>query len=216
MKKLWVFGCSVSDLYNTETSKYYWSGEYLKWKGYVPKHYTEILADRLGYNLSNCAVSSTCNHQIFQDFCESYNQIDENDFIIIQWTEPNRFRLVNDDNEWTTFVPHRSWVTHNLKKITHFTLNSINEIFVNRLKNPYRKEIDSWSKLITSIIGEERILIWYPFDNIITNGRIVKSIETIKDETKGKIEDLHFSENGQIELSNILLKIINKEKKEFI
>jgi hypothetical protein len=216
MKKLWVFGCSISDLYNSETSKYYWSSEYLKWKGYVPKHHTQIIADELGYELVNCAVSATCNAQILQDFCDKVNDISKDDYVIIQWTEPNRARFVDDDEIWTTFAFHSKWAKFKLKKFSHMTFETIQQVLINRLSKEYRKEIDSWENLIRLTIPTDKLLIWYPFDKIIGNGKVVKSIETIKVETNNLIDDLHFSESGQTHISSILLDTMFNVKKNII
>lgn len=216
MKKLWVFGCSISDLYDSETSKYYWSSEYLEWKGYTPKHHTQIIADELGYELINCAVSATCNAQILQDFCDKVNDIGKDDYVIIQWTEPNRVRFVNDDEIWTTFAFHSKWAKFKLKKFSHMAFETIQQVLINRLSKEYRKEIDSWENLIRLVIPTNNLLIWYPFDKIIGNGKVVKSIETIKDETNNLIDDLHFSEYGQTHMALILLDTMFNVKKNII
>ena len=216
MNKLWVFGCSISDVYGSETSLYYWSADYLKWKGYTPKHYTEMIAEELGYELVNCAVSATCNAQIFQDFCDKIDEITEDDYVIIQWTEPNRVRFVNDEDEWMTFAFHSKWAKFKLQKFSHITFDTVQEVLVNRLNKEYRKEITSWEKLIKLKTNPEKLFIWYPFDKIIGNGKVVKSIETIRVETNNVVDDLHFSESGQIHLTSILLDMMNNTTKNII
>lgn len=216
MKKLWVFGCSISDLYDSETSKYYWSSEYIKWKGYVPKHYTQFIAEELECELVNCAVSATCNSQIFQDLCDKLPEIKKDDYVMIQWTEPNRVRFVDDNEIWNTFAFHSKWAKFKLNKFSHMTFETIQQVLINRLSPEYRKEISSWENLIRLAIDKDRLLIWYPFDKIIGNGKVVKSIETIRDETNFEIDDLHFSEEGQIHLTKILLDSFLNNTKNII
>lgn len=216
MKKLWVFGCSISDLYDSETSKYYWSSEYLDWKGHIPKHYTQIIAEELGCELMNYAVSATCNAQILQDFCDKVNDIGKDDYVIIQWTEPNRVRFVSDEEIWTTFAFHSKWAKFKLKKFSHMAFETIQQVLINRLSSQYRKEITSWENLIKLVIPTNNLLIWYPFDKIIGNGKVVKSIETIKMETNNTIDDLHFSEDGQLHIASILMDTIFNTKKNII
>lgn len=214
MKKLWVFGCSVSELYDTETSITHWaSKEYTDWKGYIPKCYSEILAEKMGYDLENHAVSATCNDQIFQDFCDCIPYIKEDDFVIIQWTEPNRFRLVNDEENWKSFLFNSKWIKHHLKKFSHIQYNTIQETLTNRLSFQYRKQLTSWEKLIKS--KNHNVFIWYPFDKT-DYGKLVSSVETIKDDTLGLIDDLHFSEKGQVDIANILFDKINNKSKNII
>jgi hypothetical protein len=217
MKKLWVFGCSISDLYDSESSiKHWYSQEYINWKGYVPIHYTQIIAEKLGYELINKATSANSNGQIFQDLCDNVENISKNDFVILQWSDYNRTRFVNDENEWIQFAFQHEWIRHKLKKFTHIQYTTINEILTNRLHTKYFDEILSWEKLIRLAINPTQILIWKPFEKIMETNSLLKSVELIKDETNNQIIDYHFSEQGQIQMANILLDMILNNKKNII
>ena len=218
MRKLWVFGCSISDLYDSESSiKHWFSQEYIDYKGYVPIHYTQIIANKLEYELVNKAISASSNLQIFQDLCNNIENINSEDFVILQWSDSNRTRFVNDDDEWIQFAFQSHWIQHKLKKFSHITYNTIQEVLANRLStNKYLEEINSWEKFIKFAFKSSNILIWNPFEKIIGNNSILKSVELIKDETNNKILDYHFSEKGQIEISNILLDIILNKTKNII
>jgi hypothetical protein len=90
---------------------------------------------------------------------------------------------------------------------------TVQQVLVNRLNKQYRNEVSSWEKLIKLKINPDKMLIWYPFDTIIGNGKLVKSIETIRMETNNEVDDLHFSEDGQVHLAGILLdKLLNNTK----
>jgi hypothetical protein len=216
MKKLWVFGCSISDLYDSETSLYYWSEGYLKWKGYTPKHYSQIISEELGCELMNYGVSSTNNYAILQLICDNIEQISNDDYVIIQWTETNRFRLSDDNNEWINFVFNHLQNKSELKNNKYLSIQTIQETLTNRLNTIYEDEVASWEKLIKSKLNTDKLLIWYPFRHIGEYGRLLNSIENILTESKGVINDLHFSENGQIHLSNILLNKLNNNNKDII
>lgn len=205
MKKLWVFGCSISDLYDSETSKYFWSSEYLKWKGYTPKHYTEILAKEFNCELKNYAISGTNNYEILQSICDKINHISNDDFIILQWTETTRFRLVDDSDNWVNFVFKNSQNKIQLKNNKHLSIQTIQEILMNRLSTKYADEIRSWEILIKNKLNSDNLIILYPFTNLGNYGNIVKSIENIAIETNGEIDDPHFSEAGQRQLAKIIL-----------
>ena len=215
MNKLWVFGDSFSEPYDSETSKFYWSENYLNWKGYTPKNYTHIMSEELNCQLMNFSLTASNNYQIFQDFCDNINNINNNDYVIIQWTEYHRFRLVDDNNQWKHFTAHNNWSKYNLNKITDVSFETILQILVNRNNQQYRNEVISWEKLIKSKISPDKLLIWNPFD-IIGNGMFVKSLETIDDETNNEIRDLHFSEKGNIQLSEILLKKLTGQNQNII
>jgi hypothetical protein len=96
------------------------------------------------------------------------------------------------------------------------TFETIQQVLINRLSKEYRKEINSWENLIRLTIPTDKLLIWYPFDKIIGNGKVVKSIETIKVETNNLIDDLHFSESGQTHIASILVDMILNTKKNII
>lgn len=204
MKKLWVFGDSYGEPYDGELSKFYWSQDYLKWKGYVPKNYSQIMSEELNCQLMNFSFTASNNNQIFQNFCDNIDNIGSDDYVIIQWTEYHRFRLIGDDNQWENFTAHINWARYNLKKITDVSFDTILQLLVNRRHIQYKNEVDSWEKLIKSKINPDNLLIWNPFD-VVGKGKFVKSLEKIKDETNNEIQDNHFSENGNKQLSVILL-----------
>jgi hypothetical protein len=217
MKKLWVFGCSISDLYDSESSIKHWaSQEYMDWKGYVPIHHTQIIAEKLECELINKAVSANSNAQIFQDFCDNVQYIKEDDFIIIQWSDSNRTRFVNDEGDWIQFAFQYQWIQHKLKKFSQIQYVTINEVLTNRLNDKYFDEIVSWEKLIKFAFNPSNILLWKPFEKIMGSNSLLKSVELIKDETNNEILDYHFSEKGQIEMSNILLDMIFNNTKNII
>lgn len=217
MRKLWVFGCSISDLYDSESSIKHWaSQEYIDWKGYVPQHHTQIIAEKLNYELVNKAVSASSNAQIFQEFCDNLVNIEEEDFVILQWSDSNRTRFVNDEGEWIQFAFQYQWIQHKLKKFSHIQYITINEVLTNRLNEKYFEEIVSWEKMIKRAFKSSNILIWKPFEKIMGNNSLLKSVELIKDETNNEILDYHFSEKGQVEISNILLDGMSNKTKNMI
>jgi hypothetical protein len=63
-------------------------------------------------------------------------------------------------------------------------------------------------------INNFKIINWSTFNGGKINGLFVKELNQITNETKGEIQDAHFSEIGQKQLSEILLKEIkgNNEK----
>jgi len=212
MKKLWVYGDSNSEMYDSFDAYNMWSNEYIKWKGYVPKHYTQLIAEKFNCELRNFAKSGTNNHTIFERFCNSVNSISNDDIVIIQWTEPNRFRLVDDNNNWADFKFHNIQNKRTIENFKNVTIKTIEETLVNRLNIKYKEELESWTNLIKFALKETKLIIWSPFEESY-GGNIVNSIETISIETNRLINDPHFSENGQTHLSNILIaQLLNTDK----
>jgi hypothetical protein len=218
MNKLWVFGCSISDLYDSESSiKHWYSQEYIDWKGYVPTHHTQIIAEKLGCELVNKAISASSNAQIFQDFCDNVKNIKNDDYVIVQWSDTNRTRFVNDDDEWIQFAFQAQWIQHKLKKFSHIKYNTIQEVLSNRLTTEkYFEEVLSWENLIKRAFPSSNILIWKPFEKVMGKNSLLRSVELIKDETKNEIIDYHFSEKGQIQISKILIDMMFNNSKNII
>jgi len=198
MNTLWTFGDSLTAPFD---EKYTWSADYIKWKGYVPKVYGDIISEKLGYSLKNLGVGGFDNYSIFQKFCDISHKIKKNDLVIFGWSSPIRFRLVNFIDNWTTILPNYHNRHADLKNITEETLS---QIIVNRESFKYVDEVNSWIRMMSSMIADVDIIHWTSFDKRIM-AISIQNVELIKDETKNIVSDTHFSEKGQLQLSEILL-----------
>ena len=204
---IWVFGDSFSESFNM---RHTWVSEYVKYKGYVPKVYAEILSKELNLPYKNLSQGGTDNYTIFENICKNIEQIQPSDFLIIGWSDVVRFRLVNKRNKWKSILPHYDMdllLTENIEK------NSINEILVNRTNELYQKEIDNWIKLINKSLENVDIVHWSPpFGG--QNFKCLKfdeKIETIKEETNNKLNNNHYSEKGHKQLAEIFKKYYTKK-----
>lgn len=199
---LWTFGDSFTEGYNP---KYEWSRKYIEWKGYTPKVYGEVISDRLGYKLINKGLGGSSNHTILETICNSINDVKPGDLVIVGWSSPIRFRIVDERDEWQHMIPHMSF---NFEKMANVRVESIVDILENRYSIKYSKEVESWVKLINKSLSECKVIHWkYHRDDLNVN--IITDKESVQKETDGLIKDGHFGENGQIEVANELLKIIN-------
>ena len=86
---------------------------------------------------------------------------------------------------------------------------TIMEFCVNRLSDVYISEINIWINFIKKTIKNFKVINWSTFSQGKINGIFVKELEQITNETNGVIKDAHFSEQGQKQLSEILLNEIN-------
>lgn len=206
MKTLWTFGDSFTERY---LEKYEWSNSYIKWKGYTPKVYGEVIADRLNINLKNIGQGGSDNYTILERVCENVDKIENDDLIIIGWSSPVRFRLVGQDEEtWHSLVPN---FDNNIdcfgKMISQSTLD---EIFVNRDTSPYQHEVIHWIKLLNKTFKTNIIIHWTHAmhgTNLWNFGQCNRIIT----ETKGEVNDGHYSEKGHIELADALMSIIDSK-----
>lgn len=208
MNNLWTFGDSFTDRFHEE---YEWSNTYIKFKGYVPKTYPEIISEKLGLTLHNHALGGTGNQSIFENFCKVSDKIKEGDVIIFGWSDITRFRVASDFGGWSNFVTSGEINWEGIKKISS---NVIDEIFYNRDSRVYITELNNWIKLINSFLSLKKceVIHWTVFERRFNAHFFMGyEIEQIKDETNGLIDDSHFSEKGHIQISEKLLNIYNNK-----
>ncbi len=220
MNTLWIFGDSLSDFFNPPSyTMPHWRHEYIEWKGYIPKVYAEILSEHLNYKLNNKAVAGNSNQQIFSDICEFSNEIQNDDLIIIGWTSQERFRLVDKNNKWINI--HANYRTKDkneklsffldetMDRLSSISKETIQQILFNRTNQNYLNEIKNWIKLLNLTFGN-KIIHWSWDDRLNETTFIIplNKFQSIKMETNGELDDRHWSENGQIEMANFMMEII--------
>ena len=195
MKKIWYFGDSNTETYNPN---YLWASKYIEWKGYTPKHWTELFAERMKLPYSNLGLGGCDNYTIFKTLSDNIENISDDDIVIIGWTIPIRGRIANlDKNEWFTIVPLSK---PDLKCITN---DAILQLVSLRDSPLYVQEVLDWQKLIKRALRTNRLIFWSYFPEF-TNCGIMDSkywmgkteCLSINDETKGLIKDGHFCEMG--------------------
>jgi hypothetical protein len=214
MNKLWVFGDSFSS--GLGLDKFYdsgWRKSYIDWKGYVPHSYYELLADYFKLVLVNHAMDGQSNYHIFQNFCEVSPYIKDDDYVIIQWSEVTRFRLV-DNNAWQGVG---SWhLTNKANYLPNISSNTLHDILINRMENPthYAGEIHAWMSLINKSLTKCKVLFWTPFDDPSLYKVLGMShLSTIRMETNDEVSDSHFGEKGHLDLFHQLKKEFENYKK---
>jgi len=217
MSTLWTFGDSFTEEFN---EKYPWADAYIKWKGYKPKVYGEILSEKLDVKLNNKGKGGSDNYTIFDTICDSVKLINDDDIIIIGWSSPNRFRLVSKDNRWKILLPNYTLLpTYNptIEEIfnNNITKNTIEEIFINRNSDLYVNEVNKWIKLLNATFKKNVIIHWSPLMNGI-DGMFISLLNRIKTETNDIINDGHFSEIGHIQIADIFLEKIHRKETKFI
>lgn len=208
MKNIWYFGDSNTEAYNPQ---YLWAKEYIDWKGYVPKHWTEVLSQRMGLSSYNFGKGGCDNYTIFDALINNLDRISDEDIVIIGWTSPIRGRIANlDTNEWFTIVPMGE---PNLKCISN---NAIWEIVSLRDSELYINEVLGWQKLIMKALSKNKVIFWSYFLEFANKGLIdykywSDKMETlsIKSETKGVVSDNHFGETGNKVISDVMFDNLN-------
>ena len=208
MNKLWIFGDSFSAT-NKRKNIEHWRIDYIKWKGYVTKVWPEYLNDKLNFKLINLSISATDNYTIFDTIIDNIDKIEKDDIIIIGWSSTLRFRLVDKTNSFNTIRPSSYLKTSTLDtpfEYNNISLNTINEVLVNRDTELYEWELNRFIKIINLYLKDIKILHWSPFQLYHPHLKIkriseIDKLETISMETNSELNDYHYSENAHSILS---------------
>lgn len=206
---IWVFGDSYSTPFkNHYTAK--WANEYIRWKGYPPLHFGDILATELDCNVKYFSEGGLCNDGIFEHIYTQAPNIQKGDVIIIGWSSIHRFRLATLDNKWWNIIPNFNNFGIDYPPISQRTLD---EVLVNRDLKLYHSELKKRRGFIQWLFKKNILIQWSPFNDVCVYNVPLKTglpkPTTIFDETKGEIEDYHYSEQGHIELADGFLRLIN-------
>ena len=126
--------------------------------------------------------------------------------MIFGWSSPIRFRLARNENRWETFLPN---YTKNHTHIDGISVNTVKETIVNRGSMKFVEEVNSWIKLIDLTLKDVTHVHWTAFDDRI-DAHMIRSLENIRKETGGLIDDGHFSEKGHTDLSELLITHFSK------
>lgn len=207
---LWVFGDSFSSHF--DSNPYYYANLYIKWKGYVPKIFSQLLSKEFDLNEINKSKGGNDNYTIFENICQNINEIKENDIVIIGWSNNIRFRIIDNNNNWISIIPenlNNDFVNTHLKNISK---NTLEELIMNRNSKKYLEELDNISKYIKKTLKVEKLIQWTPFNYKLTNILNINPQKTIKMETNKLLNDDHFNEEGHLDIYIIFYNLIKNKK----
>jgi len=225
MDTLWAFGDSFTESYVAQKgAPKHWRTEYINWKGYETKVYAEFVAEKLNLNLVNKGMGGCDNSFIFEEFCKVAGQIQKDDVVIFGWTEVNRFRLFNKNNQCGFFnasiEKDGGFFSHiSLDSFEFLSAKTIQEMIINRDSEMFIYELCNWIQLINLVLKDVNVIHWSwdKKNSICKDVIIATNYERIKHETKGSIGDGHWSENGHRTFSEFLIKeLIKKNKNKLI
>ena len=206
---LWIFGDSFSTPFDNKIVGQ-WATEYCNWKGYIPKHFGDIIGNELGVDVKHFGIGGIDNDTIFETILKQVPNIRKGDMVIIGWSNVLRFRLVDSDGKFKTIVPN--FIDDALKCFDNISKSTIEEIVVNRTHHLYKGELYTKVEFLNFLFKDMKLIQWTPFlwDGIRILG--FKHINTILMETNGEIEDGHYSEIGHVEISKKFIDMLNDDK----
>ena len=207
INRMWTFGNSMSCSF---TSDLEFAKEYIKYKGYEPKIYSEIISEKLEFELINRANKGDNNYGILHAFLSEIDNIKSDDLVIVQVHKKFRFRLVDEYGNIEPISQH--W--NNRYKIT---LNTKSDNPNNFIVN-HKDEVNNLVKIVKLLIPNNKIFFWSPFQETSDNINMLNFYQftTITEETNGIINDKHYGEIGHIELADYILKDILQINKNII
>ena len=206
---LWIFGDSFSTPFDNKIQGQ-WDTEYCNWKGYIPKHFGDIIGNELGVEVKHFGIGGVGNDTIFDVVLKQAPNIRKGDMVIIGWSNVRRIRLVDSDGKFKTIVPN--FIDDALKWFDNISKSTIEEIVVNRTHHLYKGELYIKVEFLNFFFKDMKLIQWTPFlwDGIRILG--FKHINTILMETNGEVRDGHYSETGHVEISKKFIDMLNDDK----
>lgn len=213
---LWVFG----DSFSVPFKKIEKECPYVHYKGYCPKIYSELLSEKLEYNLIDMSVGGCSNYSLFHKFIDCIEKIKPNDILIFGWTQPIRFRVASKHND---FYDVMIAVVKHMTDMFTLKIDTLQDITINRNENSvYYTELSDYIKLINFTLKNNKIIHWTwvePSNKFFTDEKQYektyydllepyKKYLLIKEETNKEIDDFHYGEIAHLELSEDLYKKI--------
>ena len=197
---VWIFGDSFSAPFSPLNE---WSNNYIKWKGYEPKTFGDIIAEKLGTGIKNIARSGICNDSIHELICENVNDIKDDDIVIIGWSNIRRFRLAGKSGKWETVLWNGLY--KKLQNLQDISEETVEQILVNRTSTLYNDEFLKRIDLLNKTFRNNTIIHWTPFPEQFEMVEGFLNLESIQMETNGDVPDPHYSEGGHEELASRLM-----------
>jgi hypothetical protein len=167
----------------------------------------------------NSAIGGTDNYTIFDSIIPFINTIKQNDIIIIGWSHTLRFRVVNINGTFTTIRPRSLNAEFEQNKNSsklELSNTTLTELSINRDNGIYIDELNNYIKLLNFTFSNNKIIHWSPFRldrfGLLTTANSLQNLETVLEETKGVVDDAHFSENAHKLLAEQFLTSIKNYK----
>ncbi len=226
MSTLWTFGCSYTGEYhpiiNTDGSPNNYT-RYKEWRGgTLPEVWPHRLARMLNYECKNLGLGGAANSQILWEFTKVCDLIEENDIVVIGWTQLSRFIIPESQNNLARgFSPvHPMGLEHYEKSTSGFSKETLEMMIVDKSNPLWVTQIYEWENLIEELSKSKKfhVFFWSSDSKIIyeeseswrnkkryllpmaKNGVIDYVIKsggkTVEKETKGKVIDYHLGDIG--------------------
>jgi len=188
---IYVFGDSFSEDTKKETKSSY-IDRYFKYKGREVKFYTDLLSENLNQPIKNFSRGGVCNDYMFLEFMKNYKDIKSNDIVIFGWSNIQRI-LIPNNGMWFSNL-------HGFKTLSQNTQDEITIMRSDPLFVQRQLEIVDF---INNCLSSDITTIHWTWSTIPHKNSL-----SIYTETKGEIDDSHYSEEGHLDLYQKILSQI--------
>jgi hypothetical protein len=185
---IYVFGDSFSEDTKKETKSSY-IDRYFKYKGREIKFYTELLSEKLNQPIINFSRGGMCNDFMFLEFMKNYKDIKSNDIVIFGWSNIQRI-LIPNNGMWFSNL-------HGFKTLSQ---NTQDEIRIMRSDPMFIQRQHEIINFIDDCLSNDVTTIHWTWSTIPHKNSL-----SIYTETKGEIDDSHYSEEGHFDLYQKIL-----------
>jgi hypothetical protein len=169
MNKLWFFGDSFTD---NDFNRVKFRKEYDDYMGYKTKHFTDLLGDEFGMEISVEGIGGVDNDTIFEKIIENIENIEPEDTIVVNWTSLGRIRLTTADNEYPSYVLMGTKLKNSMVWSKNYgyvdiDIECLEKMLVNRDSPIFLNQILMWTKLLKHTFKNNKIVFWSPFMHFI-------------------------------------------------
>jgi hypothetical protein len=185
---IYVFGDSFSEDTKKETKSSY-IDRYFKYKGREIKFYTELLSEKLNQPITNFSRGGMGNDFMFLEFMKNYKDIKSNDIVIFGWSNIQRI-LIPNNGMWFSNL-------HGFKTLSQ---NTQDEIRIMRSDPMFIQRQHEIINFIDDCLSNDVTTIHWTWSTIPHKNSL-----SIYTETKGEIDDSHYSEEGHFDLYQKIL-----------
>jgi hypothetical protein len=206
MQDIWIFG----DSFSTPFEKTPWAVEYIKWKGYTPKIFGDLIPKEDGGSIHHLGVDGCGNDTIFENVYKHAPLIKKGDVVIIGWSLVERFRLINSEGKFLTCNPN--YINKpTVSRFNHISLSTLEEIIINRTNWGYYLELYDKIEFLNWLFSDMKLIQWTPFN--YTDAKIYgfDTIDTIATETDNLIYNTHYSEYGHQFIASKFIELLNND-----
>ena len=185
---IYVFGDSFSEDTTKETKSSY-IDRYFNYKGRKIKFYTELLSEKLNHPIKNFSRGGMCNDFMFLEFMKNFNNIKSNDIVVFGWANIQRF-LIPNNGMWFSNL-------YGFKNLSQETQDEIRIMRSDPLFVQRQLEIIDF---INNSLSDDITTIHWTWSTVHHKDSL-----SICTETKGEIDDSHYSEEGHFDLYQKIL-----------